>query len=214
MDKSLTYNKLVGAILEKNPKVIFVYAGDGDDGNLKKLEDKYNGRVYHIKERKDLYQVMKHIKLYLNTYPIIGGLMTQYAVAAGKIPITLVFGAGEEVLIDQKSREIEYATIGDIVDDVSRLLNDPNYLKKREEKLIGSLTNEIDFTKQLSNLLNNNNTDYRFHIEMPKTDCFKNLYRENFNIEKFRLKIARKNNLPMFYQLWKYYAKKAIGRFW
>ena len=28
--------------------------------------------------------------LYLNTYPILGGLMTQYAAVAGKIPITLI----------------------------------------------------------------------------------------------------------------------------
>ena len=54
---------------------------------------------------------MEKCTLYLNTYPMFGGLMMRYAAMAGKIPITLKHGKDADgILIDQSKRKIEYAS--------------------------------------------------------------------------------------------------------
>ena len=71
---------------------------------MKKIIRKYPGRAFLTAERKDLFQVMEHCFFYLNTFPLVGGLMMQYAVAAEKIPLTLRYNNdGSGILINQES---------------------------------------------------------------------------------------------------------------
>ena len=89
-DDKGTYYEMVEQIMQRHDKLLFVYAGNGDRSGLKILQKKFPRRVYPIDERKDLYAVMRQCTLYLNTYLMIGGLMTQYAEIAGRLPLTLV----------------------------------------------------------------------------------------------------------------------------
>lgn len=76
---------VVKDILLNNESAFFIFAGSGDKAPMLKyiydngLEDRWKVIDY----RKDLYGVMKNVDIYLGTYPQSGGLMTQYAVAAG-----------------------------------------------------------------------------------------------------------------------------------
>ena len=114
------------------------------------LKQKYNDRVFHVEERKDLYQVLKHCVLYLNTYPMFGGLMMNYAATAGKIPITLKHNHDADgLLFNQSKLKIEYEDMDTLLQDVDKLLENPEYLKEREALLNGSVITEEKFRREL-----------------------------------------------------------------
>lgn len=182
-DDNNTYYKIVNSILSKHLDVIFLYAGNGDATELNKLKETYPNRVYHIKERKDLYQLMQHIALYLNTYPILGGLMTQYAAIAGKIPITLMRknDVFDGFLINQEKREIEYTNIDELLKDVDKLLEDDNYRHVREQKLMGSVISENDFKKAVQDIILKNSTRYDISYKEYNNEIFLKGYVERAN---------------------------------
>lgn len=184
-DANNTYYKIVNSILSKHLDVIFLYAGNGDATELNKLMKIYPNRVYHIKERKDLYQLMTHITLYLNTYPILGGLMTQYAAVAGKIPITLIRknDVFDGFLINQEKIGIEYTNIDELLKDVDKLLEDDNYRHDREKKLIGSVISENDFKEAVQDIILKNSTKYDISYKEYNNEMFLKGYvkRANYN---------------------------------
>mgnify|MGYP000001929669 CR=1 FL=1 len=161
-DKDNTYYKIINNILSKHLDVIFLYAGSGKSDELNKLLKLYPNRVYQIAERKDLYQLMTHVTLYLNTYPILGGLMTQYAAIANKIPITLMRknDVFDGFLVKQQERKIEYTNVDELLKDVDKLLEDEHYRHLRERNLIGSIISEEDFKNAVYDIISKNNTKY------------------------------------------------------
>ena len=156
---------------------------------------------------------MQHVTLYLSTYPVTGGLMTQYSVAAGKIPVTLVFDSiSDDFLINQKTRGIEYYTANDLIEDVVRLLNERDYLKKREEMLKGALIDEAEFNEQLRSIVLYQKTKYVADPKMPKVNNLHNSYRENFDKQKFLNVIIKSNNIALFPELKQLYVKKVFRK--
>ncbi len=198
-DKNNTYYKIAGALLEKHPDVIFLYAGFGDDIQLKQLAQYFPERVYHIAERKDLYQVMKNSDIYLNTYPMFGGLMMHYAAAAGKLPLTLKHGHDADgLLFNQASIGIEYDTMEDLLDDADRLLTDPAYLKEREARLDGCVITERRFETNLQRLLCSGETEFSFSLDKIDTEDFRAEYDRRFRYHQtVRRAIAAQRNKPL-----------------
>lgn len=211
IDEQLTYYHMVEEILNKNKDTVFLYAGSGDDTFLRNLQSKFKGRVYHIAERKDLYQLMQHVTLYLNTYPLLGGLMTQYAAVAGKIPITLTHSDDSKgILINQDNREIEYDDPNVIVNDVTRLLSDEDYLKSREEKLKGSVISEEKFNEEVASLTDHNSTSYKIDFVSIDTRVVKEEYKNRFKKEDFEYSVASLMNRSLAIDYLGNYVKKII----
>ena len=139
-DPENKYYKIVRSILTKYDDIIFLYAGYGDDSQLKLLEIDFPNRVYHIDERKDLYQVLKYCVLYLNTYPMFGGLMMNYSATAGKLPLTLKHGNDSDgLLFNQGNLGIEYNNVEEMLTDIDKLLTNNQYLKNKELALKDSV---------------------------------------------------------------------------
>ncbi|MGN0730495.1 MAG: glycosyltransferase family 4 protein [Treponema sp.] len=197
IDENKTYYKIVASILKENVDVVFLYAGYGDDSYLQELKTAFSSRVFHIEERKDLFQLMQHVTLYLNTYPMIGGLMTQYAAMANKLPITLKHNDdGSGILINQESRNYEYNSPEELINDVNRLLSDEKYLHERENLLNGSVITEEKFNANVLALLKENKTEYNNikFFDIDTTD-FRNDYKERFDKKSFVYCTASKKNL-------------------
>lgn len=211
-DKENKYYKIVEHILQNHEDIIFMYAGSGDDSQLKILQQKYHGRVYHIEERKDLYQVLQHCVLYLNTYPMFGGLMMNYAATAGKIPITLKHNHDADgLLFNQSNIKIEYEDIDTLLADVDLLLNDPEYLKERETLLQGSVITENKFKKELQMLIENQSTSFEYDLDYVDTSEFRQEFDKRFDLYKeVSNTLHRKNNrklikeFPIMYWVGKY----------
>lgn len=213
IDENRTYYKIVSEILKAKTDVIFLYAGNGDDTFLVDLQNKFESRVFHIEERKDLYQLMQHVTLYLNTYPMIGGLMTQYAAMAKKIPLTLKHDQDASgILINQDKRCYEYNSSEALIKDAIRLLEDEDYLCQREKLLDGSVISEDVFNKQILNLLETNKTDFAvaFFDDMY-TENFLNDYKIRFDRKKFESAVCSKKNLVLATEYPCAYIQKIIG---
>lgn len=212
IDENLTYYHMVSDILEKNPNVIFLYAGSGDSSHIEKLQRKYKNRVYFIAERKDLFQLMQHVTLYLNTYPMLGGLMMQYAVIAGKLPLTVKHGNDADgILINQHSREIEYDSCEKLIKDVHKLLLDESYLNAREEELKDSILSEEQFNEEVELLLEKGSTSFIPQITEIDTRAFREDYKKRFSKIDFENVIASRANRSLATDYSGSYVRKIIG---
>ena len=214
-DSDNAYYKILDQLLTLHPDVIFIYAGSGDSTELDKIAKKFPHRVYHINERKDLYQVMCHCTFYLNTYPMLGGLMTQYAVVAGKIPLTLIRrdDVAEGILIEQEKRCIEYFDAKSLVEDANRLLTDTVYLHNREQLLAGAIISSTEFKEAIQSIIKRNNSKYAISYKRYDTESFLQEYKNRFNVVDAMLSsIARKNNKILFFDFPWCFMKKVLRK--
>lgn len=198
-DSEKKYYKIVNYILEHHPDINFLYAGAGDNTELKKIVDKYPNRAYHIKERKDFYYLIQNCVLYLNTYPMFGGMMMKYCGMAKKIPITLKHGNDSDgLLLNQRACRIEYTTFEELVSDVDDLLSDEEYRKSREELLIDSVITEERFKKNVRSVIEEHKSDYNHEYLEIDTKPFRDEYYKRFDYNTQMEAMVKYINLSLF----------------
>jgi len=73
-------------LLEINPNVIILFAGWGEDKPFKQFikNNHYESRIILLGFRNDINELFVNSDIYLGTYPVCGGLMSQYAAINGK----------------------------------------------------------------------------------------------------------------------------------
>ncbi|MCQ2516061.1 MAG: glycosyltransferase family 4 protein [Saccharofermentans sp.] len=202
-DPQNRYYDAVTRIMEHNSDLSFLYAGKGDDSEIVKLQAKFPGRVVHIEERADFYEIMEHVTIYMNTFPMVGGLMMQYAASAGKVPLTLkpddknVDAAG--ILINQE--RVEYRTVDELVEEVDKLLSDEAYRDLRADEMRTMIITPEVFTNELKNAFELHKTTHNMVIQDIDTSDFRAPYITRFKDSNFRKVIASNNKkslLPNF----------------
>lgn len=199
-DANNTYYKIVRHILERHNKIKFIYAGTGDDCELKKIIAEFPNRAFHINERKDFYYLIQNSVLYLNTYPMFGGMMMKYSALAHRLPITLKHGSDSDgLLLHQKECQIEYNSYEELITDVDRLLEDSTYRCAREELLNGSVITEERFINNVRGAIEKNQTDYAHEFLKLDTVEFRKEYYNRFDYDQNMLCIVNKLNLSLFW---------------
>ncbi|MCR5233009.1 MAG: glycosyltransferase family 4 protein [Lachnospiraceae bacterium] len=196
IDKSDTYYKLIAYILEQDKKVKFWYAGVGDATRLYKLRNHYPGRVFYTGERQDLYQIFKHVDMYINTYPMVGGLMMQYAAKAGIVPLTIRHDEdGEGFLFDQESIGVEFESLEDAKKHAIQYLNN-NIDRKRIGIVIqNAIISKEDFKNNLKYILNKNKSMFEIKPKVVYTERLRIEYKERFEMREFYICFFNKYNL-------------------
>lgn len=193
------YYRLVESILDTISHVNFLYLGDGDTRRLKKLQHRYPGRVAYAPERRDFFEIMKRCTLYLSTYPYNGGLMTQYALLAGKIPVTWVHpGIESELTVCHEESCWNYATLQECLEEVKRLLENDSYRQKREQNLGRFLIGELQFEQELQHILQAGKSVRKPKDGMIAFEGFQILPLENIRGFKYRRLFFRRHGLYMF----------------
>ena len=191
------YYKIVDSILQNHSDVIFWYAGIGDDSELKKLMKKYPKRVYLTAERSDLFQVLERCCLYLSTYPISGGLMFQYAAAAGKVPVTFksedLFDT-DGYLINQENINIEFTDVSDLLDEVNDLLTNEQYCISRAYEMRNTVISPEEFFIEIEKIVSGIQSDL-FAIKFQHIDIahFQNLYISRINMKDLYKTLVRRD---------------------
>ena len=200
-DGEHTYYKIVEHILENHSDVKFLYAGSGDDSQMRILLQKHPGRAYMIAERPDFYQIMKRCTLYLNTYPMFGGLLMRYAALAGKLPITLKHNQDSDgILIAQNERKIEYDSYAELVQDVDELLNNDQYLHAREKLLDGAVMTEDCFERNIRLMIEEHRTEFLYKdIKPVDVSKFRQEYYERFSYDDIVRAIATLRNKALLF---------------
>lgn len=206
-----TYYRMVAEVLKRHPDILFLYAGSGDDSELKKLAIDFPERVIHIKERKDLYALLCHTTLYLNTYPMIGGLMSQYAAMAGKPPMTLVDmvdSSLDGLILNHKELPLEFSHPKELLIQIDTLLDHDDQLLSLGKKVKSSVLSERDFQKGLSNFIKTKSTGFSFEFHDINTDAFRRPYMERFTKSTLESTLCNRRTI----YIWKYFPNAFVHR--
>ena len=168
MDDNFIYYQIIEYLLLKYPQIKFWYAGYGSQDECKPINElilRYPGRVVHTPERKDLFQVMQNIDMYINTYPLGGGLMTQYSAIAGKAPLTFSTKGfcAVETLLDYEKLKLSTTDIDEFVNMIDGYINKNKYSSDAyNEKLKASVVTEKQFGNNLNGIITSKISDYQF----------------------------------------------------
>lgn len=185
IDSTNSYYKLLEYVLDRYTNVKLWYAGygnDSDSSNLKKLIAMYPNRVFWTGERKDLFQLLQHVDIYFNTFPIAGGLMTQYAAMAGKVPLTLIDDTEEftGLLLNQEQCGVGFSTIESFIAEFDRLISDKVYLQFKNDLMKKSVISAENFSDNLKLIMENDYSAFPVSIYKINVDKFLQNYAENF----------------------------------
>lgn len=197
-DKENRFYRIIDYILENHKNICFLYAGTGNKTEINKIIAKYPDRAFIINERKDFYYLIQNCLLYLNTFPMFGGMMMKYCGLAGKLPITLKHNNDSDgLLLHQAECNIEYDSYEELVIDIDKLIDDVEYRKSREALLEGSVITEERFKNNVRGVIENHKTDYEHEFEDLDTSTFRREYYERFNYTKQMMTVANKRNIPI-----------------
>lgn len=190
------YYKIVDYILSRYRDAVFWYAGSGDSRSMRELLKKYPGRAYHTGERKDLFQVMRRCVFYLNTYPVGGGLMMQYAAVAGKIPLTLRYKDDcSGILINQDELNVEFDGLPSLKEEIDRLMTDREYLHKRSGQMGSAVISPDTFNNTLKEIIGGNSLGFPIKFRHVDTETFRKIYLERIGSGEFYGYFARRSVL-------------------
>jgi len=193
------YYRIVDYILSAHEDVIFWYAGEGDSSELDKMIRKYPGRAFHTHERADLYQVLQHCCFYLNTYPLCGGLMMQYAAEAGKVPLTLRFEHDSDgILLNQEELGIVCETFDKMKKEIDLLVTDPDYNETKSGLMRDAVVSEMNFNRAVEKLLIENETGFPIVDSKPDITEFRKMYLDNIKEGEYNRIIAREGGTAGF----------------
>ena len=180
---------LVKYILSTYEDTIFLFLGNGDASYLQKFIDDNNfqNRFYYRKERKDIWEVFKHCDMFLNTYPITGGLMTQYACMAGVVPVTLNDGGDNsdgniyELLLSDYGLNFQCESLESCKAKIDEYMLNPNALKSDGLQLTKAVISRKMFSEMLLN-----------YLETPVNKMVFNAY--NVDIKRFSKQYIQRFN--------------------
>lgn len=200
-DEEHLYYQMADNILAEFEDIKFLYAGSGDTTQMQILIDKYPERVFLIDERPDFYRLIEHCEIYLNSYPMFGGLMMRYAALAEKVPLTLKHEHDADGILEhQKTLNVEFDTVEDLLSEARKLLTDSDYYTQRGEQIKNSVLTEEEFSSNLNEIIKNRKSKYVFEdIVLMDTSEFQREYIQRFNIEQYYLVCTRRINKNMFF---------------
>jgi hypothetical protein len=184
LDNNNTFYNIVESLLDKHNDVAFMYLSNDTVKQLDSLKKKYPQRVVHLSERSDLIEVMKHSRLFLNTYPISGGLMVQYAAISGCIPVTLKREWDDDAVGLLKNENVlnEIFTVkSKFIDEIGRLLEDENYFKEKKKMLEGQVLTPAEFAKGLQRIIINPKETTFTDIKSVDTKMYRQSLAENLS---------------------------------
>lgn len=135
--------RTIKTLLDAYPNTYFFYAGGGDATHFNFFveQEKLVGRVFYLGFRKDINQLVRNIDIYIDTFPVSGGLMGEYAIVNKKPILAYIreqnvhesdddtlaslFDSGKLQVFYNKEKLLEYA---------GKLILDENFRKYEGEK--------------------------------------------------------------------------------
>ena len=184
--------KIVKHILDTYNDTIFLFLGNGDFSIFKNFVKKNNFQncFFYEKERKDIFEVFKHCYFYLNTYPLCGGLMTQYACVAGKIPLTLndenehSDNDVSELLFGENKKKVQFSSFEELINKIDWYIRNPRELEIDSKNINNVIITSEKFTNYLKEYLELSKNQIRFVTYDIDINKFMEQYISRFNESK------------------------------
>lgn len=207
-DSGDTFFHIVRGILEKNRNIVFLLAGDGNRGHLQDLIESYglDNRFLLLGNRSDINQVFAHSDIYLSTYPLGGGLVSQFA-ALNSLPILMYKSADiEEVVCTKRKYHFSYSRVEDLIEESYHLASDEKYRKDRGSFFRSLISDQNDFRRGLSLLLQTKKSSCTSFANEYDFDVFYLQYLDRINSGKLGLTIERlvygADKKALTFQMW------------
>lgn len=147
------YYKIVEYIMKCDDDTIFFYSGKGNSSRLELLEKKFPQRIYIDTDRKDFFEIMKRCYFYLSTYPYTGGQMLQYALLAGKVPMTLISDASGQQTVEDNEESFCIHNVEKFKYELKRSLASAEYLSEKANHIKGKVISPDEFANSLEALI-------------------------------------------------------------
>ncbi|TDX00063.1 glycosyltransferase family protein [Dinghuibacter silviterrae] len=179
------YFDMVRRLLSENPQAVVLYAGAGNGSKLKRYI-KENGlvdRVILLGNRGDIDGVFQTCDFYLGTYPICGGLMSQYAAVSGKAILAytdpkLGINMIEGLVCHQDQAHITDTSLEGFYARGKRLCDDETYRREEGDHLKRCVIPPLVFNDELRYLLENNVSKRVGRKEYVDYEAFSDLHLE------------------------------------
>ena len=182
------YFTLLKELLNTFPEILIFYAGGGNDTHLRKFidENNYHDRLILLGNRVDIDALFKNCDIYISTYPIGGGLMSQYAAINSK-PILLYKSKEIEKLICTKEyRPYALESIDDFLNEAGKLIRNKDYRESRGKFFRDMLLGKNDFRERFSKtFMDTNFKSEEYCHEEIDYDYFTGTYVERINNNSF-----------------------------
>lgn len=155
------YFSLMKRVLDENSEVALFIAGDGNRTSFNKFisDNAFHNRVFMLGNRKDISEIFKHVDIYVGSYPITGGLMSQLAAESSvpiiqytrqDLPINII-----ETLFPLKSNDVQLTFFDRecFYHELQKLIKDKEYRQKRASSLTNAIMNHVEFNKRFNMLI-------------------------------------------------------------
>lgn len=141
------YFNLVKLLLDRFPNVILFYAGLGNSSHFRSfiVENNYEDRLILLGNRKDINAVFKNSDIYLSTYPIGGGLMSQYAAINSKPILLYKSNQIENIICTKRKATYKLDTVEEFIAEAEKLITNKSYRLSRGTFFKSLILNQEDF---------------------------------------------------------------------
>lgn len=209
-------------ILSISPSVYILVAGFDKEARFDKGIENIQGkeRIVQIGVRKDIDEVFDHIDIYLSTYPMIGGLMTQYAAKHGK-PIVAYHDKGDamntvEEIVNYYQHEFKSFTDLDLMTAYAeKLIKDIKFRENEGRVLQKGMMNKERFNAEFSNIIQNHMSSFCWAMDSIDYDSFFDRYLdlENNNGYSATMSLIRNQKLGFFTKIDGFNKKIGIAKY-
>lgn len=155
VDENNTFFGLCRKILDECSNAVILYAGANagniDNDVLSSGIDQFglHGKFISIGYRDDILEVFKHSDVYLDTYPIGGGTMCQFA-AQCSLPIVNYNNPDIEECVSQKNEcSFTYYSESDFIQEAVKLYSDAEYRNGRGSEINDAVVSKSEFDTAL-----------------------------------------------------------------
>lgn len=155
VDEEKTFFRLCKRVLDECPNAIILYAGAnaGNIGNSVLTdgieEFGMQGRFISIGYRNDMIEVFRHCDVFLDTYPIGGGVMCQFAAQCSKPIVNFRLTRMDESVAQKAECHFTYYTEDDFVSEAVRLYKDNQYRQQRGGEMKNAVVTKAEFDEAL-----------------------------------------------------------------
>ncbi|MFV5692477.1 hypothetical protein ACM55K_10685 [Flavobacterium sp. LT1R49] len=194
--KSGMFFKLLKTLINLNPKVVILLAGNGDESPIRDfiLKNKYENKLFLLGSRSDITHVFDNCEIYLSTFPITGGLMGQYAASLAK---PILSYSSEDIPCNytegfinwnrDSDYKITHTTLDSFKAEALKLIESKSYREEKGKEIKKHIITEKEFSVHLKQLVTSHKMGKPFKKETIDYDVFDKLYLESENkyLKKF-----------------------------
>lgn len=185
LGKDNVFFRIMERILGINPHVYILVAGFEPDSRFDENVSKINGgeRVKQIGVRHDIDAVFDHCDIYLGTYPMMGGLMCQYAALHGKPLVAYrekndVMNATEEMVNFYQKEYRSFTDLNELTVYTERLITDLEFRNNQGALLKRGMMTVDRFNNEFLQIINTHCSSFVWEKDEINYDSFFERYLE------------------------------------